>query len=355
MTATRGSTGLMTSFRLHVAALAAALCAALAFAAPAGAALAPNPLELSPPPPPGNPLVGARWFVDEQWGLAPRQVRAWRGSHPDWARTLEKIAAQPEAKRVGAFTPDVEGTVRGFLVRAAQQGSGTIPILVIYRLQHVRCGGWADSRSDRAAYRRWIDAFARGVGGRRSVIFLEPDGIITVPCLSRSGLRGRLSELRYASAKLAALPHSVVYLDAGAADALSYRFAAQMLRAAGVARLNGFFLNSTHYDWTGNELRYGNRVSRLIGLKHFVISTAANGNGPLRPRSRVRFGNEVLCNPPGRALGTPPTTRTGSPLADAYMWIGNPGRSSGPCHPGDPPNGAWWPGYALGLAQRAHF
>lgn len=343
----------LTRAALLTAALLAALTCALA--TPACAALAPNPLATVPPPPAGNPLVGARWFVDGQWGLAARQARAWSGSHPDWARAMEKIAAQPEAKRFGAFTANVQGTVHAFVARAEQQAPGSVPILVIYRLKHVRCGGYADGRGERLAYRRWIDAFARGVGAHRSVIFLEPDAIITAGCLSGSGLRTRIGELRYAGAKLAALPHGVVYLDAGAADALSYRYAAHLLRMAGIARLNGFFLNATHFDWTSNELRYGNRVSRLVGGKHFVVSTAANGNGPLRPRSRVRYGNELLCNPPGRALGTPPTTSTGSPLTDAYMWIGNPGRSSGPCHPGDPPNGAWWPSYALGLALRAHF
>jgi endoglucanase len=337
---------------------AAAIAALLALAgpgAPVGATLAPNPFGIVPAPPPGNPLVGARWFVDQEWGLAARQVRAWSGSHPDWARTLEKIAAEPEAKRFGGFTANVQDTVHRYVIRAAQQGSGTIPILVVYRLQHVHCGGHGDSPGERAAYRRWIDGFARAVGSFRSVIFLEPDALISVGCLSGAGLRTRLGELRYAGAELAALPHSVVYLDAGAADALSYRRAAHLLRAAGIARLNGFFLNATHYDWTGNELRYGNRISLLTGGKHFVVSTAANGNGPLRPRSRVRDGNEVLCNPPGRALGPPPTTQTGDPLADAFLWIGNPGRSGGSCHPGDPPNGTWFPQYALGLAERARF
>ncbi|HEX4805682.1 MAG TPA: glycoside hydrolase family 6 protein [Conexibacter sp.] len=337
---------------------ATALLAAFALAAvagPAHATLAPNPLGTAPAPPSSNPLVGARWFVDWQWGLAARQQRAWSGSHSDWARAMGKIAAQPEAKRFGAFTPSVEKTVRAFLQRAARQQPGTVPVLVIYRLKHVSCGRYGDSYRERLAYRRWIDAFARAVGGYRGVIFLEPDAIITVGCLSGGGLRTRIGELRYAGAKLAALPHSVVYLDAGAADALSAGYAAHLLRMAGIARLNGFFLNATHYDWTGSELRYGNAISRRVGFKHFVISTAANGNGPLVPSSRVRYGNEVLCNPPGRALGTPPTTRTGSPLADAYMWIGNPGRSSGPCHPGDPPNGSWFPRYALGLAERARF
>jgi endoglucanase len=354
----RGLKGDVRVGTLAIGRLVAAIGAVAALAAApalAPAALTTNPLATTPPPPPGNPLVGARWFVDAQWGLAARQVRAWSTSHPDWARTLEKIATQPEAKRFGAFTPNVGATVHAFLDRAAGQAPGTVPILVSYRLRHVSCGGYADTPAQRAGYRRWIAAFAAGIGAHRAVVFLEPDALITVGCLSGAGLRTRLSELRYAGAQLAALPHAVVYLDAGAADALSPGRTAHLLRAAGVARLNGFFLNATHFDWTGNEIRYGNHVSRLVGGKHFVVSTAANGNGPLRPRSRVRFGNELLCNPPGRALGVPPTTQTASPLADAYLWIGDPGRSSGPCHPGDPPNGTWWPSYALGLAARAHF
>ena len=267
---------------------------------------------------------------------------------------MEKIAAQPEAKRFGAFTPDVEGTVRGFLIRAAQQAPGTIPILVIYRLKHVSCGGYGDSLGERLAYRRWIDAFARGVGSWRSVIFLEPDGLITVSCLSGVGLRTRIGELRYAGAALAALPHSVVYLDAGAADALSAGYAASAAdrRDRAPQRLLPQ-RDALRLDGQQGALRQPRLASRR--LQALRDQHRGERQRPAAPRSRVRFGNELLCNPPGRALGTPPTTQTGSPLADAYMWIGNPGRSSGPCHPGDPPNGTWWPSYALGLALRAHF
>ncbi len=345
------------SRRSRVASAMALLAMLACFsAAPAAhAALTPNPLETFPPPPPGNPLVGARWFVDHHWGLAARQVRAWSSAHPDWAQTLQKIAENPETRRYGAFTPRIGASVHADLDRAAREGQGTVPVLAIYRLKHIRCGGYADGPAEQAAYRRWIDGFASGVGNHRAVIFLEPDGIITTACLSGGGLRARLAELRFAGAKLTALPHAVVYLDAGAADALSPARAAHLLRLARVDRLNGFFLNSTHFDWTSNEVAYGNRVSAMVGGKHFVVSTAANGRGPLVPHSRVRFGNELHCNPPGRGLGVQPTTTTASPLADAYMWIGDPGRSSGPCHPGDPPNGAWWPSYALGLAARAAF
>ncbi|MEO9119524.1 MAG: glycoside hydrolase family 6 protein, partial [Solirubrobacteraceae bacterium] len=57
--------------------------------------------------------------------------------------------------------------------------------------------------------------------------------------------------------------------------------------------------------------------------------------------------------PPGRALGTAPTTNTGDPLVDALLWIKSPGESDGACHPGDPPAGEWWPAHALALARAA--
>ncbi|MGI8579378.1 MAG: glycoside hydrolase family 6 protein [Solirubrobacteraceae bacterium] len=69
----------------------------------------------------------------------------------------------------------------------------------------------------------------------------------------------------------------------------------------------------------------------------------------------VRYGNEVLCNPSGRALGPRPTTHTGRWHVDAYFWIGNPGRSGGACRPGAPGTGVWWADYALGLARRAAY
>ncbi len=59
---------------------------------------------------------------------------------------------------------------------------------------------------------------------------------------------------------------------------------------------------------------------------------------------------ESWCNPPGRALGTPPTTATGNPRIDAFLWVKRPGESDGACR-GAPPAGRWWAEYALELAR----
>jgi endoglucanase len=109
-----------------------------------------------------------------------------------------------------------------------------------------------------------------------------------------------------------------------------------------VGRAQGFSLNVSNFNATSDEVAYGESISARIGGKHFVIDTSRNGNG----------SDGQSCNPPGRALGTPPTAATGYPLVDAFLWIKIPGESDGPCQ-GGPPAGTWWPAYALELAEDA--
>ena len=307
-----------------------------------------NPLELSPGPTNGNPLSGARFFVDHENSVS-EAARA----YPQ----LRMIAAEPGTARFGGFSgPDVGPVVHAYLVRAAHEEPGTVPMLATYRVVDGHCGHWADTPADQASYHEFIKRFAHGIGRSRAVLFLEMDALITTPCLTRHGVTIRMKELHGAIDLLSArCPHLVIYLDAGAGDALSPSHAARLLRRAGIRQIQGFFLNSTHFDWTSKEIRYGEKVSRLTGGKHFVVNTGENGRGPLVPPDRVHQGNEVLCNPPGRGLGPRPTTATGYPRVDAFAWTSNPGESGGACGPGAPPTGAYWPAYALMLVRNANF
>jgi endoglucanase len=312
-----------------------------------------NPLALATVPSTGDPLAGASFFVDPQSEAAHAAQQ-----NP----ALDVIARQPGTARFGKFSfgsngvPDIQTAVSRYLSRAAVQQPGSVPLLATYRILHGLCGHASDSPSDTASYHNFIEGFAQGIGSSRAVLFLEMDSIITMPCLSRHGQTVREHELQDAISILTAdCPHLVVYLDAGAADALSARDAAKYLRASGVAKIQGFFLNATHFDWTSREIRYGNKISALTGGKHFVINTGENGRGPLRPRDIVHAGNEVLCNPPGRGLGPLPTANTGYRRVDMFAWTSNPGESGGSCVAGAPSTGQYWPGYAAVLVQNADF
>ena len=58
------------------------------------------------------------------------------------------------------------------------------------------------------------------------------------------------------------------------------------------------------------------------------------------------------CNPRGQALGVAPTTNTGHPLVDAFLWIKQPGESDGTCQ-GGPQAGSWWNEIAVELSRAA--
>jgi endoglucanase len=312
-----------------------------------------NPLGLATPPPAGNPLAGATFYVNpnSEAANAAKQYPA-----------LKAVASQPGTARFGSFSfgkngvPNIATAVSRYLTRASVQEPGTVPLLATYRVVHGLCGHASDSPGDVASYHDFINGFASGIGSYPAVLFLEMDSVITMPCLSPRGQSVREQELQYAINTLTADdPHLVIYLDAGAADALPPGKAARFLRRSGVAKIQGFFLNATHYDWTSNEIKYGEQISRLTGGKHFVVNTAVNGRGPLHPPDIERQGNEVLCNPPGRGLGPRPTSRTGFRNADMFAWIGNPGESGGACIPGAPATGVYWPAYALMLVRNAEY
>ena len=311
-----------------------------------------NPLALPVAPAGGDPLSGASFFVDPQSEAANAAK-----SVPE----IGTIAQQPSTARFGKFSfgsngvPDIQTAVSRYLARAAVTSPGSVPLLATYRILHGLCGHASDSPADAASYHNFIEGFAQGIGSYRAVLFLEMDSIITMPCLSRHGQAVREHELRDAINVLTAdCPHLVIYLDAGAADALHARDAARFLRASGVSAIEGFFLNATHFDWTTHEIRYGRQISRMLGGKHFVVNTGENGLGPQRPRDIVHQGLEVLCNPRA-GLGPLPTASTGYRSVDMFAWTSNPGESGGQCVPGAPPTGQYWPAYAKALVQNANF
>ncbi len=311
-----------------------------------------NPLALPVAPPAGNPLLGANFFVDPESEAA-------HAAQSDPA--LDVIARQPGTARFGKFSfgsngvPDIQTAVSRYLARAAVESPGSVPLLATYRIVDGHCGHWADPPADVASYQNFINGFAAGIGSYRAVLFLEMDSLITMPCLNRHGQAVREGELRYAINTLSAdCPHLVIYLDAGAADALHARDAARFLRASGVDKIQGFFLNATHFDWTSNEIRFGHQISRMTGGKHFVINTGENGLGPQRPADIVHQGLEVLCNPHA-GLGPLPTANTGFRNVDMFAWTSNPGESGGRCGAGAPGTGVYWPGYAKSLVRNADF
>ncbi len=231
----------------------------------------------------------------------------------------------------------------------------------------------------------------------------------------------RFAMMNYAVQALKANPGTSVYLDATHSGWLGAGDAADRLIQAGVADADGFFLNVSNYQLNERLEKYGTWVSKCIAfgshdsswgkghtewcasqynpaspddfstwglsdqwyvenvesqtwwytpdvLKHFVIDTSRNGQGPWVPTTSYPDPQD-WCNPPDRGLGYLPTADTGVALLDAYLWIKIPGESDGSCTRGlgpagttvdpewgliDPPAGAWFPEMALDLVHYAN-
>ncbi|MGW2228885.1 glycoside hydrolase family 6 protein [Streptomyces formicae] len=298
------------------------------------------------PPAPAPAAAAAPAFWVDPYSAAARQATTWRRQgRTGQARLIERIAGRPQA--VWLNRDGAESVVRSHVGAAAR--ARRTPVFVAYFIPHRDCGAYSSGGArDAAQYRRWIDGFARGLGNRSAYVIVEPDAVAQLVAGCRgANARERYGLLAHAVQRLKRQPHTRVYLDAGNAGWIpDPRRLVGPLRRAGVARADGFALNVSNYLTNKVSSDYGHRLAGALGGgKHFVIDTSRNGNGPFR-------GDLAWCNPPGRALGTPPTARTGVPALDAYLWIKRPGESDGTCR-GGPRAGQWWPQYALGLASRA--
>ena len=275
---------------------------------------------------PGNPLAGVRLFVDHD-SPSWHQWRAYRRSgQRRKAALVWKIAREPKALWLGTWTrPTFRKKVRRLIVAARRQRS--VPIFTVMRAESNRChpGYTGGGKAEDARTRAWYRKLARVIGGARVVIAFEPDSLGTIDCHARSRRDDRIRLLRYGVDVLSGLPGATIYLEGGASDWEPAKRTAKQLRAIGIAKVRGFMLNATHQDWTRANIRHGLAISRRIGWKPFVINTAENGRGPVHYRASNGRRITVWCNPRGRGLGPPPTTRTSHPLVDAYLWINRPG------------------------------
>jgi endoglucanase len=351
-----------------------------------------NPLDL-PTPPGADPLNGARFYtpgpakgsaaaaIAQLVGLDPKAMslsESWAQFQSDLSSgglgarlagdpalahqvaELSKIASQPEAQRLSIFseggTPaGIFGQTQKIYCSNLQADPGSVPIFNTYFL-HPKLGGCPTPAAVRAytpLFHRQIDAMASAVDRRPAVFLLEIDAIGSSGCVAKMGsLRLWEADLSYEMTTMASLPHTVVYVEGGYSDSNSVAYTAKVLNAIHVNRIQGFFTNDTHENWTMSEIRWATKVAERTHGAHFIVNTSDNGRGPLLNHNRVKYGNEDLCNPPGRGLGPLLNTATGYPYVDAFMWTHPPGNSSG-CG-GGPPGGVFWPARAVMLAQNAN-
>ena len=288
-----------------------------------------------------NLFSGAKLFVDPA-SSAKRQADAWRKTRPADAALMDRIAAQPLTQWMGGWNVDIGRDVANAVSRIT--GANALPIFVAYNIPNRDCGQYSAGGAGGAdAYKRWIRAFANGIGNRRAVVILEPDALAGMSCLNAAQQQERM-DLIHDAVRVLKAKGAAVYIDAGHAKWVNPADMANRLNRAGISEADGFSLNISNFLGTSVNVAYGMEVSKRVGGKHFIVDTSRNG------QNATDAGN--WCNPSGQRLGQTPTTHTGNPLVDAFLWVKAPGESDGTCG-GGPAAGKWWAEYALGLAGGA--
>lgn len=286
-----------------------------------------------------NPFAGRKLYVDPN-STAKRQAETLRRSKPQDAALLDQIANRPVARWLGGWVGDIGTEVQNAV--STITGSGALPVFVAYNIPGRDCGSYsAGGASGSDAYRKWIQSFANGLRGRQAIVILEPDALPGMDCLSPAGQADRIALMKDAVHVLKA-QNAAVYIDAGNANWRSPQVMADRLKQVDIAAADGFSLNVSNYQTNAVNIAYGEKLSQLTGGKHFLIDTSRNGLGNAKD----------WCNPRGQALGVAPTTNTGHPLVDAFLWVKQPGESDGTCQ-GGPKAGSWWTDIALELSRAA--
>ena len=154
------------------------------------------------------------------------------------------------------------------------------------------------------------------------------------------------------------LPNVSMYLDAGHAGWLGWSaniglaatlFSSLYSSAGKPAAVRGLATNVANYnawsvsqcapytsgDANCDEKRYINALSPLLTSAgfpaHFIMDTARNG---VQPTAQNAWGD--WCNLIGTGFGVRPTTNTGDPLEDAFMWIKPGGECDGTSNSASP-------------------
>lgn len=288
----------------------------------------------------GDPIVGKKLYVDPN-SNAQRQAETLRRSRPQDAELIARIASQPAARWLGGWVGNIAREVDNAVSTITR--ADALPVFVAYNIPGRDCGQYsAGGANGSDAYRRWIRSFGDGLRGRQALVVLEPDALAGMDCLNASGQQDRIALLADAVHVLKK-SGAAVYVDAGHARWHAPEKMAARLNQVDVAAADGFALNVSNYIDNASNIAFGEKLSKLLGGKHFIVDTSRNGLGTAAAD---------WCNPRGQALGVAPTTHTGHPLVDAFLWIKQPGESDGTCK-GGPNAGSWWTEIALELSRAA--
>jgi len=232
-------------------------------------------------------------------------------------------------ERNGKEMEKIDYSIQRLMRRTAPQ----LPVLVVYNMPNRDIGQYSKGGAKtRESYLNFLKSFADGIGDNKPILIYEPDSLTHTGDMSIEDATSRISLMKEGLEILTNNCNALIYVDIGHSNWLSPEEASKLLNKVSNDKVRGFAVNVSNYRTTEESMEWSLKLCEYRPNDYFVIDTSRNGNGP--------HGNE-WCNPPGRALGTPPTCNTGEEQCDAFLWIKIPGESDGKLNQG-PRAGRFW-------------
>ncbi|KDO21747.1 hypothetical protein SPRG_13163 [Saprolegnia parasitica CBS 223.65] len=270
-------------------------------------------------------------------GLTPDNLASAASSYPRLKPALSTVLAQPLATWYTDRTEYLKVASQTMEACAAGNGHGAqLPVVVVYGLPGKDCSGVYSnqgSNTNTAEYTAFITALATLVGTQPVLYVLEPDavGLLAEGANSCAWTHGYLANMEIAMSLLTtANPNALMYVDVGWWTFKNATTMDAMLpivdKLAKAGRMRGIAINTSNYRSNAELLEFCmNFASARPGFT-CVFDTSRNYHGP-SPTSE-------WCNANTAGIGVPPTSNTGSPHVDYYLWLKTPGQSDGICNTG---------------------
>nr|AIG55792.1 secreted protein [Achlya hypogyna] len=200
-----------------------------------------------------------------------------------------------------------------------------IPVIVVYGLPGKDCAsGYSGSgtNTNPGQYKAWVQSLANRVGNKKVIYILEPDAVGLISNNNCAVQNKYQDNLQVAQQILSANTNAQIYVDVAAWSNRDAAVAA--LKKLG--KVAGIAINTSNYKSTGDMTALCQTYSSATGGLHCIIDTSRNFNGSPQ--------NE-WCNARSAGIGAPPTSNTGNPIVDYYLWLKVPGESDGLCNDKD--------------------
>jgi endoglucanase len=211
---------------------------------------------------------------------------------------------------------------------AAASFQRAVPTLVIYNIPGRDCSQYsAGGAPTDTAYQAWVTGFAQGLGNGKAVIIVEPDSLANDPSSCGSGAyagetapptdASRFADIAFDVKALENDPNASVYLDAGHSAWQDVGKVAWRLVQSDVQQAQGFFLNVSNYQYTTNNVYYGDWVSDCIAYITMVSPSSGASEAAADGACPNQYWNG---GPAGTEIATLEGAYTGVAMSPFGTW-----------------------------------